>query len=467
MFLKLTRFLLYASLFSVVLVSGATFFPFIGVKYFFFRTMVELALGCALLWWAFEAGDLWGRLKSVWRKPLFLAVSAFVLVFLLAALFAYDPSAAFWSNFERGEGAFQMLHYYAFFVLLLLAFEKEEEWRRMAQVFLGAAVVMILYGMGAAMITQGADGGNANPLGLIGPYLNPSTGQAIAPTYLGRLFAPDARFQGSLGNPAYVAPFLMFAMFFAAWLWLTAKGRNWRHNAGYGALILFFLLFFFLTQTRGAVLGLGAGVFAALLFAALINKRFRLPAAAILLVLVATWSGLLFFRNSPAIQKLPGSRLLYLDIHELTAQTRFWTWGSAWQGFKERPILGWGPENFSAVFDKYFDVRHWVPGQNTETWFDRAHSVVFDYLAETGILGFLAYLSIFGAVSYEFLRKTWRGQHGPAGTMIFGLILAMPIAYLVQALILFDVLPVYLGLFLYLAFFMNRMNHIQNHGSVS
>ncbi len=467
MLLKLTRFFLYASLFAVVMVSGSTFFPFIGVKYFFFRTMVELALGCALLWWAFEAGDLWGRLKSVWRKPLFLAVSAFVLVFLLAALFAYDPAAAFWSNFERGEGAFQMLHYYAFFVLLLVALEKEEQWRRAAQVFVGAAIAMVLYGMGAAVVSQSASGGYANPFRLIGPYLNPGTGEGIAPTYLGRLFSPIARFQGSLGNPAYVAPYLMFAMFFAGWLWLTTKAKKWGHHLGYGALILFFLLFFFLTQTRGAVLGLGAGVLAALLYAAFVHKKLRLPAAVILLVLIAIWSGLLFFRNSPAIQKLPGSRLLYLNIQEATAQTRFWTWGSAWRGFKERPILGWGPENFSVVFDKHFDVRHWVPGQNTETWFDRAHSVVFDYLAETGILGFLAYLSILGAVFYEFLKKTAHGQHGLAGTLIAALVLGMPVAYLVQGLVLFDVLPIYLGLFLYLAFFMSKNQAQNHHGSIS
>ena len=71
------------------------------------------------------------------------------------------------------------------------------------------------------------------------------------------------------------------------------------------------------------------------------------------------------------MSSLPGARLLLIDPSDAAAQTRFWAWGSAWRGFLERPILGWGPENFSTVFDKHFDARFFVPGKATETWFDR------------------------------------------------------------------------------------------------
>ena len=53
MFLKLSKFFLYASVFSVVVVMPSTFFPFIGGKYYFFRTAIELALISLMLWWAF------------------------------------------------------------------------------------------------------------------------------------------------------------------------------------------------------------------------------------------------------------------------------------------------------------------------------------------------------------------------------------------------------------------------------
>ena len=60
-------------------------------------------------------------------------------------------------------------------------------------------------------------------------------------------------------------------------------------------------------------------------------------------------------RNSSLVQTLPGGRLLQISFSDATAQSRFWVWGEAWQGFLERPIFGWGPENFTAVYDEYFN----------------------------------------------------------------------------------------------------------------
>src|SRR3989338_8350350 len=136
MLLKVSKILLHVSLLCVLVVMTTTFFPFIGGKDYFFRFSVELALIFAVLWWAFEAapGACMRRFREMSRKPLFIAVSAFMLAFLLASIFANDPNAAFWSNYERGEGGFQMLHYYIFFALLVLLFDKKEDWLRFFKV---------------------------------------------------------------------------------------------------------------------------------------------------------------------------------------------------------------------------------------------------------------------------------------------------------------------------------------------
>ena len=152
---------------------------------------------------------------------------------------------------------------------------------------------------------------------------------------------------------------------------------------------------------------------------------------------------------APFVEKLPQGRLLQLSLSDATAQTRLWVWGEAWQGFLERPILGWGPENFTAVYDKYFNPHFFIPGQSTETWFDRAHSVFFDYLSETGIVGLLSYLGIFVVFAWEFF-KTHRRK--ASGVILAGIVLAVPVAYLGQGIAIFDVLPMYLCLFLFLAF---------------
>jgi O-antigen ligase len=440
MLLKISKFFLYVSVFCVLVVMTSTFFPFIGGKDYFFRFSVELALIFYILWWAFEAaeGEAWSRLKNALEKPLFVAVSVFVLIFLLACIFAYDSHGAFWSNYERGEGGFQMLHYYAFFVLLVLLFKTKDDWRLFFKVSLAAAALMILYGVFAN-------------LGWASNFISPYSNGGVTPSSLWHRLV-DARFQGSLGNPAYVAPYLLFSIFYAAYLWVDGKHKmKSLVSLGYSVLILLFLFFFFLSQTRGAFLGLGAAVFTFLACAAFSKPEWRKRLVVLLVILCVGAAFLIYERHSDFVKSLPGGRLFDIAFSDQTVQTRLWTWGSAWQGFKERPILGWGPENFSPVFDKYFDPRHFVPGKNTETWFDRAHSVFFDYLTETGMLGFLSYLAMFAVFYWELFKKgsTLKKSYGPVA---IALMISLPAGYLVQGIAIFDVLPMYINLFLFLAF---------------
>ena len=146
-----------------------------------------------------------------------------------------------------------MLHYYLFFLLLVLIFTDEKDWKNLFRFSITAAALMILYGIA----------GNFSVPGFIGPYAG-----ATPPTgWWNQLI--QGRFEGSLGNPAYVDPYLIFSMFFAAYLWLASKLEGtlnaWK-SWGYGILIAIFFLFFVLGQTRGAFLGLIVGVFVLVLY---------------------------------------------------------------------------------------------------------------------------------------------------------------------------------------------------------
>jgi O-antigen ligase len=122
--------------------------------------------------------------------------------------------------------------------------------------------------------------------------------------------------------------------------------------------------------------------------------------------------------------------------------------------------LGAGPENFLHVFDRNFNTEYFKPPAAFGAWFDRAHNIFFDYLAEIGLLGTLAYFSIFLVFFVEVLRKG-REKHSshenasrlaklsPAAKAI---VFALPIAYLVQGMVLFDILPTYLNIFLFFGF---------------
>ncbi|MGC9968323.1 MAG: O-antigen ligase family protein [Minisyncoccia bacterium] len=456
-FRRIAKWYLYISVFAVVIVMDSMFFPFIGGKDYFFRFSIELSLIFFVLAWAFEMreGELAQLLKTTFKKPLVIAVTAFVVMVLLACLFAYDIHAAFWSNYERGEGGFQMIHYYLFFLLLVLLLRTEGEWKNIFRFSLVAGGLMILYGIF----------GNFLVAGFISPFAG---GGTPAPGWLHKII--DPRFQGSLGNPAYVAPYLLFSMFYAAYLWVKRKKgavTSALVHIGYAVLIVIFLFFFILAQTRGAFLGLGAGVFLLMLYLVIAGRGTLRKWSLVGLILVIVAGGTVFsLRNSSLVQSFPAGRLLQINFSDATAQTRFWVWNEAWKGFLERPILGWGLENFAPVYDKYFDPRFFIPAaQGIETWFDRAHSVFFDYLAETGALGLLSYLGIFAVLAWEFfLGKKRANDRTSAAVLERGLILALPAAYLVQGVAIFDVLPMYVNLFLFMAFacYYFYQNHGQN-----
>ena len=462
MALKLTKFFLYAAIFSVLIVSSTTLFPFIVGKDVFFRAVVDLALIFYLVHWGWEhnakkkislksepfAKALVKKnwLEAVKERPIFWAVVLFGLVFVISGFFGINPALSFWSNFERGEGGFQMLHYLAFFILLTLVFRDKKSWRGLFIASLFVAVGVLGYGVLAILKTPGFMGFGGNTL--------------------------LSRVAGSLGNPDYTGTYLLFALFYAAYLFVAE--RDLRKRILLTLFGAFDLTFLYLTQTRGAEVGLIIGLFAMAAYLA-----FKLPGgnlkrgvSVILLLMLLLGGGFIAFRQKINV---PGcgicNRMLHITISDPTFQTRFWAWGEAIRGWEARPVFGWGPENFSAVFDKYFNINYFVPGQDTETWFDRAHSVYFDYLAETGMVGLAAFLSMFGAFFWTLFRK--KREKDAETRLIAGetdnvweraLILGIVTAYLIQGIVLFDVLPIYINLFLVLAFANNQLSEKGQNG---
>jgi O-antigen ligase len=427
---KISSFFLRFSAFHVAIVVSTTLFPFIVGKYSFFRASIAMAVATyciGLLAHRDEAAEYLRRLKEAVVSPLGVAVGLFTLMFLLAGFFGVDPAMSFWSNFERGEGGLQMLHLYAFFVLLVALLKEEGEWRRMFRCVLAGGVLMALYGVFAA-----ADFGG----------------------FVGTRYNPGFRFEGSIGNSAYVGALCVFYLGYLAYL-LLARYRERRLvsiGGGFAALlgIGFFAVLLF-TKTRGALLALIISVVIGGFYFAWLHKPWRKRFIAGVVILAALLVVMVQFRRTPFVQSLPIARIFDISFTTETFQHRTIMWGIAYQGFKERPLLGWGPENYIQVFDRHFDPHYYVPGQPFGAWFDRAHSIIFDYLVETGAFGLFAYLSIF----LVFFWQLWRMRKSGAATRssaIESVLLGLMVAYLVQGIVLFDVLPISYNLFLIAAF---------------
>ncbi len=450
---SISRFFLYLAPFSLVIVYQGSLFPFIVGKYFFFRTVVELALLFFLWGWALapqkrslrdKESSSGSSLSAVFKNPLVIAVGIFVAVYLLAGFFGVNPQSSFWSNFERGEGGLQLLHFFAYFFLLAALFRDAQSWRRMLVVCVAAALLLVGYGLLASLkyVDAAYDAqGNLNPKGS-GAWFK-TFSDFIGGDLCGR-------FSGSLGNPAYVGTVMLFAIFYS--LFLLVSGRQ-RSRFIWGVLAFVFFLFLLLSQTRGAFLGLGAGVVVGLAYLAFRanSRRWRLLSFAFLLFFLAVGGALVY--NQTSLNVMPWceqrSQVLDVSVKAQTFQTRLTLWRQSIEAFKERPWLGWGPENFSLAIEKHFDLAL------SAAWFDRAHNIFFDYLVFTGLLGLLSFIAIFIVLFWRLLRSFAGSGRSLAEE---ALLVALPVAYLVQGLVLFDVLSIYLNLFLFLAFCFYKIN---------
>jgi O-antigen ligase len=115
-----------------------------------------------------------------------------------------------------------------------------------------------------------------------------------------------------------------------------------------------------------------------------------------IVALIVVAGGLWLARDTAFVRSIePLARLTSITYSEGTIMSRFMNISMAWEGFKERPILGWGQENYAAVFDKNYNPAMYAQ----EPWFDRTHNVILDWLIAGGILGLLAYLSLYLFVS--------------------------------------------------------------------
>ncbi len=70
-------------------------------------------------------------------------------------------------------------------------------------------------------------------------------------------------------------------------------------------------------------------------------------------------------------------------------------WEISQKSIAQKPILGWGTDNFERVFEKNYDNRLLQNNYGAEAWFDRAHNVFIDQMVDNGVVGLLAYLAVY------------------------------------------------------------------------
>jgi tetratricopeptide (TPR) repeat protein len=290
----------------------------------------------------------------------------------LATALSADPIKSFWSNFERMEGYITVLHLFLYFIMVGAVVAVENFWNRFFQVSIGASVIMGAYALFQALHLFG---------------FAPSSQSGI-------------RADTSFGNAIYLAVYMLFNIFLTL-LMLVRQRRSTGMQVYYGIALVLQFAGLYLTQTRGAFLGMVGGLIVAGLYIAWRARGHEwralrkvslwgIGALVVLMLLVFGLRGTSFVKNNATL-----NRMTTISLNDTTTRARlYYIWPMAFKGSVDSPktaVFGWGQENFAYAFNKYYTPAMY----SQEQWFDRAHNNFLDWLIAGGYPAFVLYISLF------------------------------------------------------------------------
>jgi O-antigen ligase len=184
---------------------------------------------------------------------------------------------------------------------------------------------------------------------------------------------------GTLGHADFFANWLVIVAFFALALALRENNRPWRTIAR--VTVLLAALAIVLSGTRSAMLGLLTG---AIVFIALARPRLDRRTIVILAACLA------LFYLSP-----PGAKLrarVHWSLDDLRGGARLLLWRDSLHMAIRRPILGFGPETFTAQFPPFASVD--LARAYPDFYHESPHNMFLDALTSRGLPGALLLLAL-------------------------------------------------------------------------
>lgn len=420
--IKAIKFFVFLTLLTPLVVVPQSFFPFGFWRVLLIRIFTEIILVFYIFLLCLD--------KKYWPKKnwLNICVGSFFLILIISTIFSINPYHSFWSNQERMEGLLTMLHFGVLFFVLAGVWHEKKDWLWIFKVTVSVSFICSFYAF-------------LQKLNVPWHWV-----------YLGSA----ARLSGTIGNPAFLASYLIFNIFLGFILWRELKTKI---RYFYLLISLFDLLVLYWTATRGALVGiltaivLGAGF---IIFSP-IRKQWRLLVIGLVIAGLLLGFVLYYFRGSAWPVKIFG-----LGVYRLThtslrgspdVQSRLLSWQTAWSAWQDKPIIGWGPESYLTAFNYYFSQKFLQ--FSAGAWFDRPHNKILEVGVTSGWLGVIVYLGIF-VLALVALMRWWLKTKRRDWVPVF-LILAL-VAYFIQNLFIFDTPASYLLFFVVLAFLLTGFN---------
>jgi len=437
---KIVKYGLYAILLTPLAFWPKALYPFLTPKFILFQILVEIVFAAWLALLVLRNTNTRmntnntnqnsrhsydNSYHSYWRKWLITSLFIFIGISFLSAIFGIDFQRSFWGIGARLTGLFAELHFIAWFLVLISYLKNDKEkWNNYLNFsfFVSIAVALTAF------------------------YQNPNWSLAIGSTIF--------------NNPTFVTPYFIFHFFWGLYQSISQSKNRWL----WASASAFLFVAIILTQIRSSILGFLVGIFIfgiILIFSSALGHRVKIATAVSYLVLII---GIIVFwniRDFPAVKNISFlNKISQTSLTGATVQTRLLNWQEAIAGFKDRPLLGVGPENYNFVFNAHYNPEFARFADDfAETWSDKPHNAFLEILAETGIIGGLAYLLILAAAA-SALRALWRkGEKILVGALLGGFL-----GYLGSIFFAFDSFGSWFGLYLMLGFLASHSNpNLQIH----
>lgn len=333
------------------------------------------------------------REVKFFKSPIAITMSLYFLVLIIAGLQGVDPSMSFWSKAARVSGIFFFSHLVMLYYFLSYLFKDDKTQRDFLKVFLVSTGIYSILSF-------------------------------LGPEGLGLIFKTRLWDGFTFGNSTFAAMYL-FAAFLLSIYYIRSKedgDKKWwyrfipivflinpyiiNHKVWKGQVDLISNPMGIVGEARATAYVMAVSVIALLVFyfgSKISSAKIRkgLVWSAIVLVIVSS-----AFLTRSFLAEDGYLRGVYLSQ---ATSARPIVWDLSMNMIEERPVLGWGTDNFDRGFEQNYDNRLLEERFGNEAWFDRAHNVFIDQTVDTGYVGvtfyLLVYFAVLGSLVYVLLKS--------------------------------------------------------------
>ena len=370
--------------------------------------------------------------KLIFRRTILdIPLIVFLGSQLISTLISIDTQTSWLGYYSRFNGGFlSTLSYLLLYWAFVSNIDKGDA-RKLINITLGSAVIVSIYGV-------------LERLGIDKDIWQQAVQQRVFST---------------LGQPNWLAAWLT-ALIPITWVLVLKLDKNkitFSSTVPYLLSLLFFTVLLF-TGSRSGILGFAVAeiVFWGIIF---LKSRFKYLKRFFISNMLLAVAALIFGTQfTPSIFKIiEGSQNNQPAIYAQTGATALETGGTesgtirkiVWQGaievWKHYPIFGTGVETFAYSYYLYRPAAH----NMTSEWdfiYNKAHNEYLNFLANTGVVGIIAYLTMIGFSIY-LMVKNFHSNSLMSTAFISGYI-----SILITNFFGFSVIPIQLLFFLYPAF---------------